>query len=77
MRLTKKNAASAEAWAKVSQAAIDAKVGVKVGDSVTISVAEPFVFGFEVVQLNYVTQQLGSKPNDVVLVPIPADLFQR
>ena len=77
--LTKKDAASAEAWAKVKQAALDAKVGASIGanDRLVISVAEPFVFGFEVVQLNYVTQHLGSKPDNVNLVPVPDDLFQR
>jgi hypothetical protein len=77
--LTKKKAASADAWAKVKQAAVDAKVGANIGadDKVVISVEEPFVFGFEVVQLNYVTQHLGSKADDVNLVPVPDDLFQR
>jgi hypothetical protein len=77
--LTKKNTASADAWAKVKQTALDVKVGANIGtdDKLVISVVEPFVFGFEVVQLNYVTQHLGSKADDVNLVPVPEDLFQR
>ena len=79
MKLAKRDGASAEAWAKAKQTAVDAKVGASVGsdDTVSITVTEPFVFGFEVVQLNYVTQHLGSKADDVVLAPVPEDLFQR
>jgi hypothetical protein len=79
LTLTKKDAASAEAWAKVKQAAVQANVGANASaeDKLLISVSEPFVFGFEVVQLNYVTQHLGSTVDDVNMVPIPEDLFQR
>jgi hypothetical protein len=79
LTLTKKDAASAEAWAKAKQAAVQANVGANASaeDKLVISVAEPFVFGFEVVQLNYVTQHLGSTVDDVNMVPIPEDLFQR
>jgi len=79
LKLIKRDGASAEAWARAKQTAVDAKVGASVGsdDTVSIAVAEPFVFGFEVVQLNYVTQHLGSKADDVVLAPVPEDLFQR
>jgi hypothetical protein len=75
----KKEGASADAWANVKQAALNANVGANVGadDKLTISVAQPFVFGFEVVQLNYITQHLGSKADDVALVRVPEDLFQR
>jgi hypothetical protein len=79
LKLTKKNSASAEAWAKAKQVAIEASVGASLAadDSISIAVADPFVFGFEVVQLNYVTQHLGSKADDVALVPVSEDLFQR
>jgi hypothetical protein len=79
LTLTKKDAASAEAWAKAKQAAVQASVGANASaeDKLVIVVAEPFVFGFEVVQLNYVTQHLGSRADDVNMVPIPEDLFQR
>lgn len=79
LKLIKRDGASAEAWARAKQTAVDAKVGASVGsdDTVSIAVTEPFVFGFEVVQLNYVTQHLGSKSDDVVLAPVPEDLFQR
>jgi hypothetical protein len=78
-KLSKKLGASSEAWAQANQVAVDAKVGARIENdgSVSISVAEPFVFGFEVVQLNYVTQHLGSKIDDVALAPVPADLFSR
>jgi hypothetical protein len=79
LTLTKKDAASADAWAKVKETAVQANVGASASadDKLVISVGEPFVFGFEVVQLNYVTQHLGSTVDDVNLVKIPEDLFQR
>lgn len=79
VRLTKKTGASAEAWADLRQAAAEVKAGVSVSgdDAVAISIAEPFVFGFEVVRLNYVTENLGTTVTDVVLAPVPEDLFSR
>jgi hypothetical protein len=77
--LTKKDSASAEAWGKAKQTALDAKIGANIGaeDKIVISVADSFVFGFEVVQVNYIAQHLGAKPDNVNLVPVPDDLFQR
>jgi hypothetical protein len=79
LTLTKKDAASADAWAKAKQAALKANVGASASadDKLVILVNEPFIFGFEVVELNYFTEHLGSKVDDVNMVPIPADLFER
>jgi hypothetical protein len=79
LKLSKKLGASSEAWVRAKQAAVDANVGAQIESdgSLSIGVAEPFVFGFEVVQLNYLTQHLGSKVDDVALAPVPADLFSR
>ena len=80
VRLTRKSGASADAWAKLKAEAVEAKVGASIdtGDDIVITVAEPFVFAFEVMRLNYVTTHLGTTAgDDVRLAPVPEDLFQR
>jgi hypothetical protein len=79
VKLTRKNGASAEAWGRIKQEAIDARVGANIGndDTVTYAVGEPFVFAFEIVRASYVAEHLGSSANDVILAPVPEDLFAR
>jgi hypothetical protein len=79
VKMSRKDGASAEAWGRIKQQAVEAKVGASVGsdDTVSYTVGEPFVFAFEVVRVNYVTEHLGSAANDAVLVPVPEDLFGR
>jgi hypothetical protein len=80
LRLSRKAAASADAWAKVKADAVEAKVSANIssGDEVVITVADPMVFAFEVVRLNYVTTHLGpGGPDEVKFVPVPSDLFKR
>jgi hypothetical protein len=79
LRMSKKDAASVDAWAKLQQTAIDARLGAKIaaGNTLEINVPEPFVFGFEIVQVNYVTQNLGTTPDEVNFVAVPNDLFVR
>ena len=79
VKMSRKQGASAEAWAQIKKDAIDAKLGAKIGsdDTVEYTVSEPFVFAFEVVRATYVAQHLGPSPDDVVLTKIPETMFKR
>jgi hypothetical protein len=79
VKMTQKQGASADAWAQIKKDAIDAKIGAKIGsdDTVEFTVADPFVFAFEVVRATYVAQHLGSVADDVVLTKIPETMFKR
>jgi len=79
VKMSRKQGASAEAWAQIKKDAIDAKLGAKIGsdDTVEYTVSEAFVFAFEVVRATYVAQHLGSNPDDVVLTKIPETMFKR
>lgn len=79
LKMSRKQGADAQAWATVKKDAIEAKLGAKIGadDAVEISVAEPFVFAFEVVRATYFAEHLGKGADEVRLTPIPEDLFKR